>query len=231
MPTLRMKIEKSGPVSFLSHLDFVEALQRALRRSSLPVAYSQGFNPHMKVSFGAALAVGVSSAGEWVDVELQKLPAVSDINENLKPNLPVGMNMLEYHLFEEKPKALSSLIEAASYEAEWDKKNLENIDFEKLSLIVKEVNSLEEDYLEIISPKRTKVMNVSKELIQMEVEEFADKILLSFWLQLTPLGSIKPTLFLKHLETKGFLPFSLAEIRRTGFWRYEQGTWETIIRK
>lgn len=231
MPTLRMKIEKSGPVSFLSHLDFVEALQRSLRRSSLLVSYSQGFNPHMKVSFGAALAVGVSSTGEWVDVELQKLPSNSDIEEKLKRNLPTGMSLLGYHLFEEKPKSLSSLIEAASYEAEWDKKDLSNIEIEKLRLIVEEVNSLEEDFLEIISPKRTKVMNVSKELIQMEVEESSDKILLSFWLRLTPLGSIKPTLFLKHLENKGFLPFSLAEIRRTGFWRDEQGTWATIIKK
>lgn len=231
MPTLRMKIEKSGPVSFLSHLDFVEALQRALRRSSLPVAYSQGFNPHMKVSFGAALAVGVSSTGEWVDIELQKLPPISDMDEKLKPNLPASMNLLEYLLFEEKPKALSSLIEVASYEAMWNKSENLNSDIEKLRLIVKEVNSLEEDYLEIISPKRTKVMNVSKELIQMEVKESGDQILLSFWLRLIPLGSIKPTLFLKHLETKGFLSFSTAEIRRTGFWRKENGTWETIIRK
>lgn len=231
MPTLRMKIEKSGPVSFLSHLDFVEALQRSLRRSSLPVSYSQGFNPHMKVSFGAALAVGVSSTGEWVDVELQKMPSNSEIEEKLKINLPAGMSLLGYHLFEEKPKSLSSLIEAASYEAKWDKEELSNIDIEKLSLIVKEVNSCAEDYLEIISPKRTKVMNVSEELIQMEMEESSDQILLSFWLRLTPLGSIKPTLFLRHLENKGFLPFSLAEIRRTGFWRNEQGTWEPIIKK
>lgn len=231
MPTLRMKIEKSGPVSFLSHLDFVEALQRALRRSSLPVSYSQGFNPHMKVSFGAALAVGVSSTGEWVDVELQKLPEAVDIEEKLKPNLPAGMDLLEYSLLEEKPKALSTLIEAASYEAQWNKEEFSAVDAEALGLIVKEVTSLKEDYLEIVSPKRTKVMNVSEELIQMEIKETADQILLFFRLRLTPLGSIKPTLFLKHLETKGFLPLSKAEIGRTGFLRKEEGAWQPILKK
>lgn len=231
MPTLRMKIEKSGPVSFLSHLNFVEALQRALRRSSLPVSYSRGFNPHMKVSFGAALAVGVSSTEEWVDVELQKLPPIADIDENLRPNLPVGMSLLEYHLSEEKPTSLSSLIESASYEACWDKNEDSTIDIDKLRLIVQEINSLEEDYLEIISPKRTKVMNVSKELILLEVKESANQISLFFWLRLTPLGSIKPTLFLKHMETKGFLPFSTAEVQRTGFWRKEKDIWERIIKK
>ena len=50
--------EKREPVRFVSHLDLQRALQRALRRSGLPLAYSQGFHPHPLVSLASALAVG-----------------------------------------------------------------------------------------------------------------------------------------------------------------------------
>lgn len=227
MPVLRMEIEKTGALSFLSHLDYVEALQRALRRSGLPVTYSQGFNPHMKVAFGAALAVGVSSSGEWVDVEVDEMIELQEIRERLIPNLPAGMGMKRFSLYEAKPESLSQWIEAATYEAEFELKENE---FQRIREALQRSLQVPEILWEIISPKRRKTMDIRKELLSFSCEEKEEghKCLLTFCLRLTPQGSLKPTEFLKYLERQKILSLDEARIIRTGFWRNIDGTWQKL---
>ena len=58
---LRVEFCKQGRLALLSHLEVARALERAVRRAGLPFAISQGFSPHMKIAFGAALPVGVGA--------------------------------------------------------------------------------------------------------------------------------------------------------------------------
>lgn len=67
---LRIRFSKHGKVRFTSHRDTARIWERALRRSSVPVAYSQGFNPRPRISFGLALSTGFSSDAEYLDVTL-----------------------------------------------------------------------------------------------------------------------------------------------------------------
>ncbi|MBV8464283.1 MAG: DUF2344 domain-containing protein [Acidimicrobiales bacterium] len=67
---LRLRFSKTGKIRFTSHRDVARMWERALRRSGLPVAYSQGFVPHPLVSFGLALPTGCESDGEYLDVRL-----------------------------------------------------------------------------------------------------------------------------------------------------------------
>ncbi|MEO0083397.1 MAG: TIGR03960 family B12-binding radical SAM protein [candidate division WOR-3 bacterium] len=66
----RLKYSVGEAFRFAGHLDIVRAIYRTLRRSELPVAYSQGFSPHPIVSFGPPLPVGVTSSGEYLDIEM-----------------------------------------------------------------------------------------------------------------------------------------------------------------
>lgn len=72
---LRIGFAKTGQAIWLSHLEVVRAMERCVRRSGLPYAVSQGFSPHMKHSFSAALPVGTGSEGEYMDVDLAHLVA------------------------------------------------------------------------------------------------------------------------------------------------------------
>jgi len=77
-PTFRMRIcfAKTGRLRWLSHLELVRAIERCVRRSGLPFALSQGFNPHLRHAFGPALPVGTASLGEYLDLQLTEyLPA------------------------------------------------------------------------------------------------------------------------------------------------------------
>ncbi len=73
----RMRFTKTGTMKFIGHLDCMRFFQKAIRRAKLDVAYSQGFSPHQVMSFASPLGVGVTSDGEYIDVEFHSLPDLS----------------------------------------------------------------------------------------------------------------------------------------------------------
>ena len=69
---MRIKYVKRGRLAFLSHLETIRSMERIIRRAKLPYAVTEGFNPHMKVSFGPALPVGAASECEYLDLRLRE---------------------------------------------------------------------------------------------------------------------------------------------------------------
>ncbi|MCR4625153.1 MAG: TIGR03936 family radical SAM-associated protein [Lachnospiraceae bacterium] len=67
----RIRFAKYGVVKFIGHLDVMLYFQKAVRRSGLPIKYSQGFNPHQLMVFAQPLGVGVTSDGEYMDIETE----------------------------------------------------------------------------------------------------------------------------------------------------------------
>lgn len=74
---VRVKFSKFGPVRFLGHLDTMRYFQKAVRRAGIPIAFSDGFRPHMIMSFAAPLGVGITSDAEYFDMELSEERAIS----------------------------------------------------------------------------------------------------------------------------------------------------------
>jgi len=68
---LLIKYTKEDRLKFISHLELIRVIERALRRGNIPLKFSEGFNPHPKISFAAPLSVGVSSQGEYMTVEVE----------------------------------------------------------------------------------------------------------------------------------------------------------------
>ena len=73
----RMRFVKCGSMKFIGHLDCMRFFQKAIRRAKLDVAYSKGYSPHQLMSFASPLGVGVTSDGEYIDVEFYSLPDLS----------------------------------------------------------------------------------------------------------------------------------------------------------
>lgn len=72
---LRVRYVKRGRLAYLSHLETIRSMERVIRRAQLPYAVTEGFNPHMKVSFGPALPVGAAGEGEYLDLRLREYVA------------------------------------------------------------------------------------------------------------------------------------------------------------
>jgi radical SAM-linked protein len=95
---LRARFSKAGKVRFTSHRDVARIWERGLRRAGLPVAYTEGFSPRPKLSFGLALSTGYESLGEYLDISLQDATPGADVDCEqlpilLDPALPVGMEV------------------------------------------------------------------------------------------------------------------------------------------
>jgi radical SAM-linked protein len=90
---VRLRFAKLGKVRFTSHRDVARMWERALRRLELPVAYTEGFSPRPKLSFGLALSTGHESMAEYLDVELREEPDVAALPAQLSEQLPVGIDV------------------------------------------------------------------------------------------------------------------------------------------
>jgi len=110
----RILFEKGLGLRFTSHLDLMRTWERALRRSGLPLAFTQGHHPHLKMSFGPPLPLGFRSRAEVFDLELTRPPAV-DLKERLNAVLPDALEVLDFRPILFKTPSLMSQLEGASY--------------------------------------------------------------------------------------------------------------------
>ena len=92
---LRIRYAKRDRMRFTSHRDVARALERALRRAALPMAYSAGFSPHPKVSYAGASPTGVASEAEYLEIALAEHRAPDDVRRSLDAALPPGLDILE----------------------------------------------------------------------------------------------------------------------------------------
>lgn len=93
MTKLRVRFTENGKVRFLSHRDVARIMERSFRKLRLPVAYSQGFSPRPKFSFGLALSVAYESDAEYLDVELVTPVDLQDLPSQLSQALPDGLTI------------------------------------------------------------------------------------------------------------------------------------------
>ena len=110
----RILFAKGATMRFTSHLDLMRAWERTLRRSDVPLAFSQGHHPHIKMSFGPPLPLGHRSQAEVFDLEFSRPPAV-DLAERFNAVLPEGLEVMRFRPILFKTPSLMSQIEGASY--------------------------------------------------------------------------------------------------------------------
>jgi radical SAM-linked protein len=114
---LRITFSKGESVRYISHLDLARAWERALRRAGMPVAYSQGFHPHPKIVFAAALALGCTASAEMLDVVFAQPMPPQQVIQGLRPQLPAGLEVVEVTSIYVRAPALPALLQGADYES------------------------------------------------------------------------------------------------------------------
>ena len=114
---LRIRFVKLGKIRWTSHRDVARMWERAFRRVQLPLAYSEGFSPRPKVSFGLALPTGHESVAEYLDVELSGLDGVdlSTLTDRLSEALPVGVDATALSVLEPGTPSLQEDVVSCSW--------------------------------------------------------------------------------------------------------------------
>ncbi len=112
---MRMKFTKTGRLRFLSHLDLMTLFQRTAARAGIPVAFSQGFNPHPRISFGPALSVGMESESEYLDMETDPFVDLFAVTKGLNAALPQEIRVVESGVVSKKAPSLTASISRYAY--------------------------------------------------------------------------------------------------------------------
>lgn len=187
--------EKTDRVRHIGHLDLMRAMQRALRRSGLPIRYSQGFNPHVVLSFASPLPVGVSGAEELMDVALQEDITEAQFAALLAPALPASLPLVSVRAIDDRHPALMAQLKTALYTGE-----LFGAQATKIAEAIAPILAMDE----IIALRKTKSGEKPCDIRPMIHELSAnmapeDSITLSFRTSLTEKETLKPDLLLRTL--------------------------------
>jgi len=118
MQRLRIRFCREEEVKFISHLDIMRLWQRALHRAGLPLAYSEGFSPHPKISLAAPLQVGVTSQAELMDVSCTKWVSPHFFTNAVNQQLPPGIKILQVYAIAPTMPSLQSQVSHSEYEVQ-----------------------------------------------------------------------------------------------------------------
>ena len=214
---LRMQITKDRDIRFISHLEYVRTIERAIRRAKLPAAYSEGFNPHMKFALASALGVGVVSYTEFVEIELYEDVDIRSAAEALAKALPRGIRVLMADSVDTHHAALMAQAAGAAYKVTLPYA-------ESIAEVVAKYNAEASLLFKKPAPKTKlgyKEIDVKFFIPELEAVEEQGNTIFTFECKITPGGSMKAVDLLNALnEHYGLnLPVELADIERLRLYR------------
>lgn len=228
MKRLFLAITKGEEIRFLGHLDYLRTMERVVVRSGIPIAFSEGFNPHMKISLDSALAVGVTADPLYMEIKLEKDMPIEEVKERMQREMPKGMTI--YHIEEaapEWPKFVAFFNEDA-YEMEGPV--TERADAEAAKEAIARFNALPSFIYQRVTPKKVREMDVKPMIMEpMKVRIEGKRAYLTFSLIRSNTGTVQPKDVWKMLVESFGLPWTPDAFicSRTGTYRKEAGERKT----
>ena len=122
-----MEFQVLNKMAFLSHLELMKVFRQGFRRSALEVRFSEGFNPHMKLSFAIAKGVGLESHGELLEIETNDEIDEKTYKEKINDFLPEGINVIDIREKTGTNKSLSALLKKAVYSFCGDEETIKKV--------------------------------------------------------------------------------------------------------
>lgn len=200
MNILRCKFTKEKDMIYISHLDLLRLLERCLRKAKIKFSFSQGFNPHPKIAFAQALSLGVSSLGEYVDIEMDDIIDKEDFLIRINTVLPDGIKFLKAEYIDKTVPSLMSLITHSGYIIEV--KMNDNVSLDDIKSKINEFMKKDE----IMDTKENKKGKISEVNIRPLIKELNilsldnSNLLLNTVLAAGSKGTLKPNALIEKLS-------------------------------
>ncbi|MDF2653531.1 MAG: hypothetical protein K0R19_5 [Bacillota bacterium] len=206
-----VKFYKEGVLRYISHLDLLRLFKRSFKREEIRLQYSQGFNPHPKMSFAQPLSLGYSSSGEYLEFETTQPYPVEEIKEKMNLILPEGIGILSCSELPDSGKTLAAMTDAADYEISIPCAEERGVD----------INQLVEAYLtqiEIIVLKHQRKSGKDVELdikpMIHDLKGFVDRnsIMLKCKISAGSTANLSPELLLSSFCSHSLIPYERTEV-------------------
>ena len=111
---VRIKFKKDGSLRFIGHLDVMRFFQKVMRRAQIPIAFTAGYNPHMIMSFASPLGIGLTSQGEYFDIELAGHISSAEAVRRMNAVTAEGMEVISFRQISEEKKMTGMAIASAA---------------------------------------------------------------------------------------------------------------------
>jgi radical SAM-linked protein len=166
---LRLRYAKRGRLRFMSHRDVARTFERALRRAGVPMAYSQGFNPHPKISWIGAAPTGAASEAEYLEIQLVREVDAAVLATELGASLPAGLEVIE--AVPAGPGSLAERVDASRWRIE-----VPGVSTDELRSAV--ALFLAEDHAEVerLTKDGKRILDVRPSVVSCEVVDATDDV-------------------------------------------------------
>lgn len=205
----RIKFVKEDDIRFISHLDTMRFLERAVRRAGIPVDYTHGFNPQPKMSIALPLTLGYTSEAEYMDIDIDesKLPLGCELNiaDKLNPFMPHGISITDEDIVESKI-SLMAMIKYAKYKVKFN-------DIPGRELLSSDIDVLlnrDKTIVEKHTKNGIKNINILKDIIKIDVVSDGLICLVNAGTE----KNLNPSLIVRALNKYGRNKYDIKEIRR-----------------
>lgn len=196
---LRVRYVKRGRLRYLGHLEVAHTIERMVRRAGLPYAVTQGFSPHMRVAFSAALPVGTYSESEWYDLVLTEYVPAPEALARLVAVTPADLVPLEAAYVDIRAKALTAHLTRAVYRI--DMTSAEGLAISPADIEDALARICDRGSIEYLRGKKTKRLDVARTLKAFSVECAAsDAFQITLDTHQDNDGSMRPEILLGALD-------------------------------
>ncbi len=216
MERLSFSFARKPDLAYISHLDMMRLLLRALRRSGLPIAYSQGYNPHPRLTLALPLPLGVTASEEYGEVFFSEPVGPEIFLEKLRRQLPPALELTGAFIRKPELPPLAAEVNAALYRVFIETYINQGIFFQELNSALKSLLNKEEILMERKNKKKkVTYKNVRPYIFKANLkEEEKNTLELSLLLKAGSSGGVSPFLIIEQLQAGSTL-----KLADNGLWR------------
>lgn len=194
MQNLRLFFTKTGMTIYISHLDLMRGMTRAVKRANLPMWYTEGFNPHLFMTFALPLSLGIESLCESVEMRLTEDMPLDEVKTKLNEALPDGIEITKIA----EPIKKATEIAFSEYKIEFDCKNPEQV-CEQFNNVLSSDEILVEKKSKQGRRKVFKEVNIKENINSYSLSLKDEKVILTAIISAGQANNINPTLLIAAL--------------------------------
>ena len=210
---IRIKFRKWGSMKFIGHLDMMRYFQKVMRRADVDIRYSEGFSPHQIMSFAAPLGVGITSDGEYFDIEVHSTKSSTEMIADLNATMVDGVEIIGYVALPDTAKPAMSIVSAADYVLSYKEGYETPYSFEEWKTKIEELFTSQNTFTIIKKTKKSEREVDLKPLVYgFEVIEKDGKPAFYINVSTGSVDNIKPELLLSSIYEKLGLEYNESAI-------------------
>lgn len=211
---IRIKFKKWGCMKFIGHLDMMRYFQKAVRRAEIDICYSEGFSPHQIMSFAAPLGVGITSDGEYFDIEVNSSLSSKESINALNAQMVDGVLVTGYVGLADNAKTAMSIVTAADYTLSYKEGYDSPFDIKEWTDIIKEKFSEQTHFTVVKKTKKSEREVDLKPLVyKLEVVEIDKKPAFLIMVSTGSNDNIKPEFVLEAIYNKCGIEYNSSAIQ------------------